>query len=118
MSQRSIELAAFLPASIAADHHVGTGHAIPAREHAGQLCLQRQRIGAERSRFCGRQTQPFTQGIHIGELADADHDSVAGNDELRAGNRLRSRPAAGIGPAELHLQTLKASDAPVGARLE
>ena len=99
-------------------HHVGTGHAVSAGEHAGQLCLHRQRIGAERSRFCGRQTQPFTQATHIGDLANCGHDSVAGNDELRAWDRFGSRPAAGIGLAQLHLLALEASYAPARVRLE
>ena len=103
-----MELAAFLPASIAVDHYVGTGHAIPAGEDTRQFRFERQRIGMERSPFCGRQAQPFSQSVHIGDLADGDHDSVAGNHELRTGNRLGSWPATGVGPTELHLQALEA----------
>ena len=68
--------------------------------------------------FAGLQAQPFTEGIHVGELADADHDGVAGNHKLRAWDWLRSWPATGIGPTEFHLQALKANHAPVRARFE
>src|SRR5208282_2726902 len=99
-------------------HHVGTGYAIAAGEHTGQRCLHRQGIGSERSRFRSRETQPFTETIHIGYLANRSDDSVAGDDMLRAWNRFRSWSTAGVGLAEPHLQTLQANHAPVGARLE
>ena len=99
-------------------HHIGTSHAISACEHTGQIRLQCQRIGTQRSRFLGRQAQPFAQGIHIGDLANRGHHSVAGNDELRAWNRLRRWPSAGVGLTELHLDALKTGYMPAGSRLE
>ena len=63
-------------------HHVGTGHAISSGEHTGQFGLERERIGTERSRFCGHETQPLTEAIHIRDLPNCGNDSVARYDEL------------------------------------
>ena len=100
------------------NNHVRTGNAISASEHAGDFGLKRQGIGTERSRFCGRQAQTFAQAVHIGDLANCGYDSVAGDDERRAGNRLGGWTAAGIGPAEFHFHALKAGHAATGSRLE
>ncbi len=83
-----MELAAFLPASIAVTTTSGPVTQSPPANTPGRAVSSVSGIGTERSRFRGRQPQPFPQGVHVGNLANRDDDRIAGNDELRAGDRL------------------------------